>query len=56
MLTDKEKHAKRMLENKRYSAFIPLFMSKPFDEKLKADGLTFTNFLKQAIEKYLKRK
>ena len=55
MLTDKEKYEKRIKENKRYNAYIPLFMSKPFDEKLKADGLTFTNFLKQAIEKYIKR-
>ena len=55
MLNDKEKYEKRKLENKKYNAYIPLFMSEPFDKKLKENNLTFTDFLKQAIEKFLKR-
>ena len=54
-LTDREKYIKRIAENKQYRAYIPNFMAEPFDKKLKEKNLTFTNFLKDSIEKFLKR-
>lgn len=54
-LTPQEINQKRKAENKQYKAYIPNFMAEPFDKKLKEKNLTFTNFLKDSIEKFLKR-
>ena len=45
----------RNIRNKRYSAYIPRFLATPFDEKLKKENKTFTNWLKENMEKYLKK-
>lgn len=55
MKTNTEIHQTRKLNNKRYSAYIPNFMANAFDEKLKKENKTFTNWLKENIEKYLKK-
>lgn len=48
-------YQKRIQNNKRYNAFIPKFLSNPFDDKLKKENLKFTDWLKENIEKYLKK-
>lgn len=54
-LTNKEKQQNRKINNKAYSAFIPKFLANPFDEKLKNEGKSFTDWLKENMEKYLKK-
>lgn len=54
-LTDKEKYEKRKKENRKYNAYIPLYLANPFDEKLDKNNLKFTVWLKENIEKYLKK-
>ena len=49
-------HQKRLQKNKRFHAFIPNFMANPFQEKLKKEEVRFTDWLKDNIEKYLKKK
>lgn len=54
-LTDKEKYNKRIQTNKRYNAYIPTYLATAFDSKLKKENITFTNWLKNNIEKYIKK-
>ena len=54
-LTDKEKYNKRVQVNKRYNAYIPTYLANEFDFKLKKENITFTNWLKNNIEKYIKK-
>lgn len=51
----KDANKKRELANKRYQAYIPNYMASSFDEKLKENNLTFTQWLKISIEKFLKK-
>ncbi|MBQ8299552.1 MAG: ribbon-helix-helix protein, CopG family [Clostridia bacterium] len=51
---------KKELENekkiiKRYTVKVPLYMAEAFDEKLKKENKTYTQVLREAIEKYLKK-
>lgn len=53
---DYNKEYKTMREkNKYYGVKIPNFLAIPLEEKLKKEGKTFTNLVKEAIEKYLKK-
>ncbi len=54
-LSNQEKQKKRLIKNKQYTAFIPRFLSNPFDEKLKENNIKFTDWLKENMEKYLKK-
>ena len=54
-LTDKEKYNKRVQVNKRYNAYIPTYLANEFDFKLKKENITFTNWLKNNIEKFIKK-
>lgn len=54
-LTPAEKRKNRLKTHKVYNAYIPLFVASPFDEKLKKNKLNFTEWLKEQMEKYLKK-
>lgn len=54
-LTDKEKYDKRKKDNRKYNAYIPNFLAIPFDEKLKKNNIKFSEWLKENMEKYLKK-
>lgn len=54
-LTPSEKRKNRLKTHKVYNAYIPLFVSTPFDEKLQKSGKNFTEWLKEQMEKYLKK-
>lgn len=54
-LTDKEKYQNRIKSNKSYTAYIPNYIAIPFDEKLEKNNIKFTNWLKESMEKYLKK-
>lgn len=54
-LTNQEIQKNRTINNKQYTAFIPKFLAKPFDEKLAKNNIKFTNWLKENMEKYLKK-
>ena len=55
MKTNTEVYNDRIKKNKFYGAYIPSFLSIPFDEKLKAKNISYSNFLKTAIENFLKK-
>ena len=55
MKTDKEIYNDRIKNNKFYGAYIPSFLAIPFDEKLKKENISYSNFLKKSIEKFLKK-
>lgn len=55
MKTNNEIYLRRKENNKRYTAYIPKFLSNPFDEKLKQNDKKFSEWLKENIEKYLKK-
>lgn len=50
-----EEHRRNKEINKTYIVKIPRYKANVFDEKLKKDGLRFSDFVKNAIEKYLKK-
>ena len=54
-LTNQERQEKRKINNKRYFAYIPNFIAIPFNDKLKKEGKGFTEWLKENMEKYLKK-
>lgn len=54
-LTPAEKRRNRLKTHKQYNAYIPLFVAKPFDEKLQQNKINFTDWLKENMEKYLKK-
>lgn len=54
-LTDKEKYNNRIKSNKRYGAYIPMYMANAFDSKLKKENINFTDWLKKNMEKYIKK-
>lgn len=54
-LSNQEKQKNRLIKNKHYNAFIPSFLANPFDKKLKENNIKFTDWLKENIEKYLKK-
>ena len=54
-LTAAEKRRNRLKTHKQYNAYIPLFVAKPFDEKLQQNKINFTDWLKENMEKYLKK-
>ena len=54
-LTPAEKRKNRLKTHKVYNAYIPLFVANPFDEKIKNNKLNFTEWLKEQMEKYLKK-
>ena len=51
----KKENEKQAINNKMYSVKIPRYLATPLDEKLKKEGLTFSQLVKSAIEKYLKK-
>ena len=55
MKSQKQIDIDRNIRNKRYSAYIPRFLATPFDEKLKQNNIKFTDWLKENMEKYLKK-
>lgn len=55
-LTPKEKRINRLKTHKVYNAYIPLYIAKPFDDKIKNNDLNFTEWLKISMEKYLKKR
>lgn len=54
-LTEKEKQANRMRNNKSFQAYLPNFLAIPFREKLTSEKKTFATWLKENVEKYLKK-
>lgn len=54
-LSNSEIHKKRMENNKRYTAYIPRYIAIPFDKKLKDNNMMFSTWLKENMEKYLKK-
>ena len=54
-ISNQEAHANRMKANKRFDAYIPNYIAEPFIEKLKKDGVKYSDWLKNNIEKYLKK-
>ena len=56
MLTDKEKYNKRKAANKMFGAYVPNELAHPFDEKLRKDGLKFSEWLNKNIINYLRKK
>lgn len=54
-LSNQERQKKREINNKHYTAYIPKFLSNPFDEKLEKEGKGFTEWLRENMEKYLKK-
>lgn len=55
MKSNSEIHQDRLKSNKRYSAYIPNFLAIPFNDKLEKEGKKFTDWLKEQMEKYLKK-
>ena len=55
MKSQKQIDRDRNIRNKRYSAYIPRFLATPFDEKLKKEEKSFTDWVKENMEKYLKK-
>jgi len=53
-LTASEKRKNRLKTHKQYNTYIPLDISKPFDEKLIKNEIKFTDWLRENMEKYLK--
>lgn len=54
-LTPAEKRRNRLKTHKQYNVYIPLFVATPFDQKLKENGIKFPDWLKESMEKYLKK-
>lgn len=54
-LTSKEIEENRKQNYKKYQAHIPKYLAIPFDEKMKKNGIKYTEWLKNSIEKYLKK-
>lgn len=54
-LSPAQKHQNRKKANKQYSAYIPLYIANSFDEKLAKSNTKFTEWLKEAMEKYLQK-
>lgn len=54
-LTSKEIENNRKANYKKYQAHIPKYLAIAFDEKLQKDNIKYTEWLKNNIEKYLKK-
>lgn len=54
-LTPAEKRQNRLKTHKQYNAYIPLFIANSFDLKLEEKNIKFTDWLKESMEKYLKK-
>ena len=54
-LTPAEKRKNRLKTHKQYNTYIPLYIANPFDEKLEEKNIKFTDWLKENMEKYLKK-
>lgn len=54
-LTPAEKHQNRLKTHKQYNTYIPKYIAIPFDEKLEKNNIKFTEWLKEQMEKYLKK-
>ena len=53
---DYKKETQRDKElNKRYFVRIPIYQAKELDKKLAEQGKTFSKFMRECIEKYLKK-
>lgn len=52
-ISNKEKHKRRVLNNKRYNAYINKDLAFNFDDKLKKNNITFSSWLRENIKKYL---
>lgn len=48
-------HIRQKEINKVYIVKVPLYMAKAFDDKLKKDNKKYSEFAREAIEKYLKK-
>ena len=55
MLSNKEIQRRRSERSKQYTAFIPNYLANIFDEKLKENNIKFTTWLKENMEKYIKK-
>ena len=55
MKTNTEVYNDRIKKNKFYGAYIPSYLATPFDGKLKKENISYSNFLKSSIEKFLKK-
>ena len=54
MKTDKEKYQDRITKNKKYNAYIDKETAEKFDKKLKENKMTFSIWLRERINKYLR--
>lgn len=55
MLSDSEKYQNRKIKNTNFNAYLPNFLAIPFKEKLQKENKKFSEWLKENVEKYLKK-
>ena len=55
-LTPTEKHKNRLKTHKQYSAYIPLIIAKPFDEKLEKNRYKIYRLVKRKYGKIFEKK
>lgn len=54
-MTNREIQENRRKHNKRFDAYLPNYLADLFVEKLKKDNLKYSEWLKNNVEKYLKK-
>lgn len=54
-MTNREIQENRRKRNKRFDAYLPNYLADLFVEKLKKDNLKYSEWLKNNVEKYLKK-
>lgn len=55
-LSNVEINKRRLEKNKRYNAYLNKEISNIFDKKLKENNITFSDWLRQEITKYISKK
>lgn len=50
-----QEYQNRKLSNSQFNAYLPNFLALPFKTKLKEEDRKFSSWLKECVEKYLKK-
>lgn len=50
-----QEYQNRKLSNSQFNAYLPNFLALPFKKKLKEEDKKFSLWLKECVEKYLKK-
>lgn len=50
-----KEYQNRKLSNSQFNAYLPNFLALPFKAKLKEEDKKFSSWLKECVEKYLKK-